>query len=393
MKYVESQRSIGLEDETGTPESLKPSTCDETSKTCDGALAQAFKFLGKRWNGVLLGTLTNGSSGFAELKRNVIGISDSVLSERLSELQAAGLIARSVDPGPPVSVSYELIDTRHARPQHVGQRELPARYPRLKTHTNVEKRDNMTDRLIVLRSSVEHLRAVIDGVEVLVPETSAYPAEWTIADTMSHIGSGAVILKRRFEDAVAGQVADTGFNQSVWDEWNAKAPADQVKDALVADEALLVALENLPDDARETFHFVMGPFNLDFDGFVGIRLSEQALHTWDVEVAIDPTATLSSDVASAILDALGRIVGFAGKANGETKEVRVRTTDPSRDFTLVFSGESVSLLEASHAGDVDVELPAEAFVRLVYGRLDAENSPVDVSEPPLDSLTKAFPGF
>jgi DNA-binding HxlR family transcriptional regulator len=87
---------------------------DETSKSCDQALAQAFKFLGKRWNGVILGTLTNGASGFAELRRNVVGISDSVLSERLSELQAAGLIIRAVDPGPPVSVSYQLSDTGSA---------------------------------------------------------------------------------------------------------------------------------------------------------------------------------------------------------------------------------------------------------------------------------------
>jgi len=93
---------------------LEASADHETSKSCDGALAQAFSFLGKRWNGVILGTLTNGSSGFAELKRNVAGISDSVLSERLSELQQAGLITRSVVPGPPVSVSYELSDTGNA---------------------------------------------------------------------------------------------------------------------------------------------------------------------------------------------------------------------------------------------------------------------------------------
>lgn len=251
----------------------------------------------------------------------------------------------------------------------------------------------MTDKLPVLRTSVEHLHTVISSPEVLVPEASAYPTEWTIADTMSHIGSGAVISQRRFEDVVAGRDADPAFNQSVWDEWNAKTPSDQVRDALIADEALLLALENLPDDQRASFHFAMGPFELDFDGFVGMRLSEQALHTWDVEVAIDPTATLSSDVAGAILDGLGRIVGFTGKANGETKEVRVRTTDPSRDLTLKFTAESVSLVDESHDSDIDLEIPAEAFVRLVYGRLDAENSPTDITESPLDDLTKAFPGF
>jgi len=90
---------------------LEAPACDGPhSKACDGALTRAFQFLGKRWNGVILATLTNGTSGFAELKRSVSGISDSVLSERLSELQSAGLVLRSVEPGPPVSVTYSLSD-------------------------------------------------------------------------------------------------------------------------------------------------------------------------------------------------------------------------------------------------------------------------------------------
>ena len=82
--------------------------CEKFSKSCDAALVQAFKFLGKRWSGVIPGTLANGRAGFAELKRSVSGISDSVLSERLSELQGAGLVVRSVEPGPSVAVSYGL---------------------------------------------------------------------------------------------------------------------------------------------------------------------------------------------------------------------------------------------------------------------------------------------
>jgi DNA-binding HxlR family transcriptional regulator len=77
-------------------------------QTCDAALARAFAFLGKRWNGVILGTLVNGDLGFSDLRRAVGGISDSVLSERLSELTGAGLIGRSVDEGPPIAVTYTL---------------------------------------------------------------------------------------------------------------------------------------------------------------------------------------------------------------------------------------------------------------------------------------------
>lgn len=76
--------------------------------TCDAALSQAFAFLGKRWNGVILGTLISGPAGFSDIRRALGGISDSVLSERLSELTAAELVHRKVEPGPPVGVSYEL---------------------------------------------------------------------------------------------------------------------------------------------------------------------------------------------------------------------------------------------------------------------------------------------
>lgn len=251
----------------------------------------------------------------------------------------------------------------------------------------------MTNPLPVLRESIVHLRSVIESNGELDPGASAYPTEWSIADTMSHIGSGAVILKQRFEDVVTGHESDAGFNQSVWDEWNAKLPVDQVSDALVADRAFLLAVEALPEEKRKTFRLVMGPFDLDFDGFVALRLGEQALHTWDVEAALDPTATLSSDVAAVILQNLGRLVGFTGKAHGETKEVSVRTIEPTRDFTIVFSGDAVSLIDASHTGAIDIELPAEAFVRLVYGRLDEQHTPSGLNNPVLDALRTTFPGF
>jgi uncharacterized protein (TIGR03083 family) len=251
----------------------------------------------------------------------------------------------------------------------------------------------MTDRLAVLRASVEHLRHVIDDIEAFDPDGAAYPTEWTIADTMSHIGSGATIMKQNLENAVAGREGDPGFNQSVWDEWNAKSPTDQVNDALVADEKLLLSLEALSESEKSAFHFSMGPFDLDFDGFVGLRLNEQAVHTWDVEVAVNPSATLSDEVAGAIIDNLQLIIRFAGKARGEVKEMSVRTTNPARDFMLVFADDAISMGDSAHSGDVDLELPAEAFVRLVYGRLDADNAPAGINQLHLEDLRKAFPGF
>ncbi|GAB3584519.1 winged helix-turn-helix transcriptional regulator [Calidifontibacter terrae] len=76
-------------------------------RACDGALSRAFQFLGKRWNGMLLSVLGSGPAGFAELKR-ALGISDSMLSDRLGELTRAGLVERTVEDGPPLSVTYTL---------------------------------------------------------------------------------------------------------------------------------------------------------------------------------------------------------------------------------------------------------------------------------------------
>jgi DNA-binding HxlR family transcriptional regulator len=92
-------------------------SAQDASDACargDAALASAFEFLGKRWNGVVLGVLSEGPAGFRELSRAVGGISDSVLSDRLSDLAAAGLIARTVDEGPPLAVSYALTDRAKA---------------------------------------------------------------------------------------------------------------------------------------------------------------------------------------------------------------------------------------------------------------------------------------
>jgi DNA-binding HxlR family transcriptional regulator len=90
----------------------------------DANLVRAFAFLGKRWNALLLGSLSQGPVGFRELSRAIDGVSDSVLSDRLSELTAAGLVARAVDEGPPVAVAYSLTPAGEALLPALGQISL-----------------------------------------------------------------------------------------------------------------------------------------------------------------------------------------------------------------------------------------------------------------------------
>ena len=97
-----------------TSTSRQPHLDAESCGRSDAALVRAFELLGKRWTGVVLGTLSGGPIGFRALARAVEGISDSMLSDRLSALTNAGLVTRTVDEGPPVSVVYELTDAGRA---------------------------------------------------------------------------------------------------------------------------------------------------------------------------------------------------------------------------------------------------------------------------------------
>ncbi|MGY0021447.1 winged helix-turn-helix transcriptional regulator [Streptomyces sp. cg35] len=76
-------------------------------------ITRVFHLLGKRWTGPIVAVLTGGPAYFADLRRAVPGISERMLSDRLSELGAAGLVEREVDAGPPLRVTYRL--TRSGR--------------------------------------------------------------------------------------------------------------------------------------------------------------------------------------------------------------------------------------------------------------------------------------
>ena len=81
---------------------------------CDARLTRAFGLLGKRWSGLIISLLLQGPMRFAVLARTIPGISERMLSERLSELTKAGLIIRKVIDGPPLGVVYQLTESGRA---------------------------------------------------------------------------------------------------------------------------------------------------------------------------------------------------------------------------------------------------------------------------------------
>jgi DNA-binding HxlR family transcriptional regulator len=70
---------------------------------------EAIELIGRRWTGAIVAVLIEaGPLRFSELAHAVPPMSDRLLSERLRDLEARGVVARDVQPGPPVRVTYAL---------------------------------------------------------------------------------------------------------------------------------------------------------------------------------------------------------------------------------------------------------------------------------------------
>jgi DNA-binding HxlR family transcriptional regulator len=69
---------------------------------------EAVELIGRRWTGAILRVLMDGAMRFSEVAQAVPELSDRLLSERMKELEARGIVERRVIPGPPLRVEYEL---------------------------------------------------------------------------------------------------------------------------------------------------------------------------------------------------------------------------------------------------------------------------------------------
>jgi DNA-binding HxlR family transcriptional regulator len=82
---------------------------DETSVAgCCPFYHEAVELVGRRWTGAILRVLMDGPLRFSEVAQAVPELSDRLLSERMKELEARGIVDRKVYPGPPLRVEYEL---------------------------------------------------------------------------------------------------------------------------------------------------------------------------------------------------------------------------------------------------------------------------------------------
>lgn len=95
-----------------------PPVDDSGAAETEGQVCEHFQraagILGRRWNPQVIRVLLYGPARFGELRERVPGISDNLLSERLKQLEAEGIVLRTVQGGRPVLIEYSLSESGSA---------------------------------------------------------------------------------------------------------------------------------------------------------------------------------------------------------------------------------------------------------------------------------------
>jgi uncharacterized protein (TIGR03083 family) len=251
--------------------------------------------------------------------------------------------------------------------------------------------------------TIAALRANHDTLVALVPNLSddeltgpSGASEWTIAQALSHLGSGAEITVKPIATA-AGLPVEAEDNQAVWARWDASGPVDQAAGFVEHDRRLLEIVEGLTPEQRADLRIDMGflPEPAPLEVALGMRLNEVAAHAWDVRVGLDPSAGIDPESAELLLELyagpLGFLLGFAGKPDQLSDEARVAV--PGGGIVVT---DKVSVVTDMVDPTATFEGSAEAVARLLTGRLTPEHTPEGVrvtGNVSLDDLRKVFPGY
>ena len=256
---------------------------------------------------------------------------------------------------------------------------------------------DLVDRAIAaLRSNHDTLVLLVPGLSDDQLSGPSGASEWTIAQVLSHLGSGAEISVKPIATA-AGALVDAEDNQAIWARWDAAGPVDQAAGFVEHDTVYLETVERLSAEQRASVSVDMGflPEPVPLVVALGMRLNEVAAHAWDVRVGLDPAAGVDPDSAELLLELyagpLGFLLGFAAKPDQLSEETRVAipgggivvadqvtVTSELTDPTATFTGSQ------------------EAVARLLTGRLKPEHTPADVQvsgNATLEDLRKVFPGY
>jgi uncharacterized protein (TIGR03083 family) len=254
----------------------------------------------------------------------------------------------------------------------------------------------LVDRIIAaLRTEHDTLVVLLPNLPDEALEQPSGASEWTIAQVLSHLGSGAEINRAPIARAMGEDVEPTD-NPAIWARWDAARPVDQAAGFVEHDTRWLETVESLTAEQRATMEVDLGflPDPVPVVVALGMRLNELANHSWDVRVGLDPSAELHAESAELLVELfrgpLGFILGFSARP-GEVAE-RVALDVPGAG--LVLDG-AATIVGGVGSPTATFRGTPEAFIRLLNGRLKepyADGVAVE-GNVTLDDLRRVFPGY
>jgi uncharacterized protein (TIGR03083 family) len=249
--------------------------------------------------------------------------------------------------------------------------------------------------ITALRSEHDTLAGLVRG---LTDDQLAAPsgaAEWTVAQALSHLGSGAEIGRAPIARA-AGETVAAEDNPTIWARWDASAPRAQAEGFLEHNARWLETVEALTPEQRSSLTVDLGflPEPVPLVTALGMRLSEVANHSWDVRVAFDENAGVDAGSAAVLVDLLTGPVGFMLSFLAKPAELADPVSVAVPGAGLVID-DAVTVVDHLEAPSATFTGPAEAFIRLVSGRLKPpyDKGVTVEGSVTLDDLRRVFPGF
>ncbi|MGW3149537.1 maleylpyruvate isomerase N-terminal domain-containing protein [Streptomyces sp. NPDC001177] len=225
---------------------------------------------------------------------------------------------------------------------------------------------------------------------------------WDVSEVLSHLGSGAEITHAALQATLDGKpIPGRDLLETIWDKWNAMTRRQRASRFLDANRTLTALYESLDAHTREIVRIDVGflPAPVDLATAVRLRLSELALHSWDVRVAFDEHAALAPTATNQLLHGSPDLIGWLGKSerlDGKHEVIHVTTSGPASVFALRLDARISVDFDVADEPDGTLVLPAEAWLRLVAGRLAPRHTPsgiITTGAADIDLLRRVFPGY
>jgi uncharacterized protein (TIGR03083 family) len=256
------------------------------------------------------------------------------------------------------------------------------------------------DWLNALHATSERLDRQVRSLSERDLARSSFAEGWSVAQVLSHLGSGAeigaMLVERGLKGWTNGPVRDDVL--PIWERWDALGPLEQRAAWQDANARHLGLLDSLDAAQRASARVPYFAGLLSVTDYAGYRLSEHSVHGWDIAVALDPTATIPADELRLLWKRLDLVATRFRDPDTLSRlapaQLAVTLTDEQRTLLLDLDSE-LHIYPANPADPVGtVTGTADAVLRLVYGRhRPGADAVTAVGQLTVDDLRALFPGF